>query len=124
MHERTDYSGRFEFLFGCPKSQFEPPKDIVQDRAGVMNLGIATPSGRIKARVGELLTEQLERNSMLQPDRDRLGKAADEPGHGRTFLRHRDKDLSRFSIRVQADCDVSLMPSDFKLVGHGHALIR
>jgi hypothetical protein len=52
------------------ETQLEPAEDVVHDRLGKADVGIAGPAARLEACVGELFAEQLQRDAMLQRDRD------------------------------------------------------
>jgi hypothetical protein len=46
--------------------QLEPAEDLIHDRLGEADVFIAGPAGGLKAVVGELLDQELERNAMLE----------------------------------------------------------
>ncbi len=72
-----NHSRRFEpqvleqhLLLSGQEAQLEPAEDVVHDRLGVADVGIAGPSARFKASVREFLAEKFQRDAVLQRDRD------------------------------------------------------
>src|ERR1700757_1675588 len=102
----------------------EPAEDVIHDRLGKADLGVAAPPARLEPRMRKFLAEQLERDSMLQRDRDGQSKAVHEPRDGRAFLGHGDEDFARAAVGIEADSDVAFVSSDLKLVCDGGPLLR
>src|SRR5882757_7925236 len=50
------------------EAQLEPAEDVVHDRLGEADVGIAGPAAGLKAGVREFFAEQLQRHAMLQRD--------------------------------------------------------
>src|SRR5208282_446253 len=112
-----------ELLLSAEEAHLQPAENVVHDRLGKADVGIARPSAGLEARVRKLLAEKFQRHSMLQRDRDRQSKAVHEARNGRAFLRHLDEDLARFAVGIEANNDVALVASDVELVRHRHALL-
>ena len=76
---------------------------------------------------GELVDENLERDAVLQADRDRRAEHVHQAADRRTLLGHRDEQLARPAVGIEADVDVALVTLDVELVsqappGVGQAL--
>src|SRR5208282_5866049 len=77
-----------ELLLSAEEAHLEPAENVVHDRLGKSDIGIARPSAGLKASVRKFFAEQLQRHAMLQRDGRGQGKAVHEPRNGRAFLRH------------------------------------
>ena len=55
-------------LLAGQEAQLEPAEDVIHDRLGIADVGIAAPSAGLEARVRELFAEQFQRDAMLQRD--------------------------------------------------------
>src|SRR5580658_7669840 len=106
------------------EAQLQPAEDVIHDGLGKADLFVASPAGGLEASVGELLAQYLERDAVLQRERNRGGKGVHEPGDSGTLFGHLDEDLTRLSIRVEAYGDIALVSRDGKFVGEGGALLR
>src|SRR5262245_51068516 len=95
----------------------ELAEDIVEDRGRVLDLGVAADeTGGLEAGEGEGLDELIERNAVLQADRDGDGEIVHERAEGGAFLVHVEKDLAEPSVVVLAGMKVDLMPADHGLL--------
>src|SRR5580692_10726379 len=105
-----------KLLLPSQKPQLQPAEDVVHDRLGKPDVGIASPPARLKPRMRELFAQQLQRHAMLQRNGRSQRKAIHQPRDRRSFLGHGDEQLARLPIRIEPDGDVTLMPSDIELV--------
>jgi hypothetical protein len=115
---------KYDFLPMVGKLQLQPAKDIVHDRAGMANVRMAAPAGRLEASVGKFVTKHFQRYAVLQADRDGLREAADKTGNCGTFFRHRNEEFSGLPVWVESDRDVPFMTANLKFVGDGDPLVR
>src|ERR1700760_4276917 len=97
--------------------QLEPTEDVVHDRLGKANLLVAGPARGLKAGVSEFLAQNLERNTVLERERDCRGKGVHQSGDGGPFLGHLDEDLTRLAVGVKANGDVAFVAGDGGFVG-------
>src|SRR5258707_12996492 len=74
-----------QLLLPAEEAELEPAEDIVHDRLGEADVGIARPPAGLEASVRKLLAEKFERHPMLQRDRNRQRKTVHEPGDRRPF---------------------------------------
>ena len=59
----------------------------------------------------------LERDAVLEGERDGGGEGVHEAGDGGAFLGHADEDLAGLAVGVEADGDVALVSGEAELVG-------
>ena len=64
----------------------------------------------------------LERDAVLEGERDGGGEGVHEAGDGGAFLGHADEDFAGLAVGVEADGDVALVAGEAELVGDGGAL--
>ena len=115
-------AGKEVELVAAEETDLDPAEDVIHDRLGEADVGVAGPAGGLEAGVGELLAEDAERDAVLEGERDGGGKRVHEAGDGRAFLGHADEDFARLPVGVEADGDVALVSGDAELVGDGGAL--
>ena len=109
-------------LLAGQEAQLEPAEDVVGDRLGVAEVGIAAPAAGFEAGVGKLFAEQAQRNAVLQCDRGGQREAVHQAADRRSFFRHGDEQFAGLSVGIEADGDVALVVSDFELVRDRGAL--
>ncbi len=100
----------------------QPAEDVIHDRLGEADIRIAAPAAGLEARVRELLAEQLQRNSVLQRDRNRESEAVHQPADRRTFLGHGDEQLAGRAVRIKTDGEISFVASNIELMRNRGAL--
>src|SRR5450759_5147188 len=88
-------------IVGRNKPSAEPPRNVIEHRLGVRNCRMAGVASGLEARVDEFIDQRLERNAVLQADRNRKREAVHESRERRAFLGHLDEDLARLSGFVQ-----------------------
>src|SRR5215472_17462135 len=103
-------------LLSGEEAKLQPAEDVIHDRLGVADVGIAAPAAGLEAGMRELLAEQFERHAMLQTDGDGAGEAVHEATDGGAFLGHGDEDLARHTVFVEAHGEIALVSSDAELV--------
>ncbi len=101
----------------------QPAEDIVGDRLGDGDLGVAGEARRFEARVGELVDQHLERHAILQGQRNGGGEGVHHARDHRTFLGHGQEDLAGLAVGVESHRDVALVAADAELVGDGLAFV-
>src|SRR3546814_2251903 len=69
-------------------------------------------TGRIEAHEGEGVDEFVERDSVLQADRDRHGEAVHERPEGGALLAHVDEDLAELAVLVLAGAQVDIVAAE------------
>src|SRR5258705_7523453 len=84
-----------QLLLSAEEAELEPAEDVVHDRLGKADVGIARPPARLEPSMRKLLAEKFERHPMLQRDRNRQRKTVHKAGDSRTFLSHLDKYFHR-----------------------------
>src|SRR5262245_13964472 len=62
------------------EAQLQPAKDVVHDAFGDRDLRVAGEARGLKARVAELVAQELEGHAVLQGQRDRGGERVHEAG--------------------------------------------
>src|ERR1700685_1463695 len=72
-------------LLAGQKAQLEPAEDVVHDRLGVADVGVAAPAAGLEARVRELFAEYFQRRAVLQRERNRQRKTVHQARDGRTL---------------------------------------
>ena len=80
-------------------------------------------SHRFEPGVAKLADKDFQRNTILQRDGGRCSKAIHQTADGASFFGHRNEDLARPSIRVQANADVPLVTADAEFVSYRIASI-
>src|SRR5580658_4511923 len=68
-----------KLLLPGQETQLQPAEDVVHDRLGKADVGIAGPAARLKPRVRELFAQQLQRHPMLQRNGRSQRKAIHQP---------------------------------------------
>src|SRR5271166_1496519 len=111
-------------LFACNELQFQPAEDVVNDGLGVADSWISRPAAGLKAHMRELAAKHVERDTVLQSQRHRGGKRIHQPRDGRALLRHGDEDLAWQAVLVNSDREISLLPSDGKVMGKRPPFVR
>src|SRR5579871_6305051 len=104
------------------EAQLEPAEDVVHDALGVADVRIAAPAAGFEASVRELFAERLQRNAVLQSQRDSEREAVHQSGDRGSFLRHLHEEFAGFAVGIEADGDVSLMVPNFEFVRNRSAL--
>src|SRR6202042_2452049 len=89
-----------ELLLSGQEPDLEPAEDVVHDRLGIADVGIAGPAAGLEAGVRELLAKRLERNAILQRQRRSEREAVHEAADRGTFFRHLDEKLAGFSVGI------------------------
>src|SRR5262245_52321458 len=74
--------------------------------------------------MAELVTQNLQRDTVLQSERHGRGERVHEPGDRRSFLRHSDEHLSGSTVFVKTYRDVALLPPDRKVMSQTVPLVR
>src|SRR5499427_10818604 len=105
------------------EAQLQPAEDVIHDRLGVADIGIAAPAAGFEAGMRELFAQQLERHAVLQADGDCAGEAVHEAADGGAFLGHGDEDLTRHAVFVKADGEIAFVSADVELVRDRQALV-
>ena len=70
------------------ETDLHPAEDVIHDGFGVADLLVAGPAGGLEAGVGELRGEDLQRDAVLEGERDGGGEGIHEAGDGGAFLGH------------------------------------
>src|SRR5581483_630697 len=99
-------------------------EDVIHDRLGEADVRIAAPAAGLEAGVREFLAEQLERNSVLERDRNRESEAVHQAAYCRTFLGHGDEQLAGRAVWIKTDGEISFVASDVELMRDRGALFR
>jgi len=74
--------------------------------------------------MGELATKNPERHSVLQAYRDHSAETLHQSRDRRALLCHPDEDLTWLTIRIEAYCEIALMPGYREMVCDARALVR
>ena len=83
------------------EAQRHPAENVVHDRLGERDLGVAGEAGGLEAGVGELVHEEAQLDAVLQRERDRGCERVGEAGQGRSGLAERDEDLAGLAVLVE-----------------------
>src|SRR6476619_671918 len=103
----------------------QPTHDVVGHRFGEGDLRVLGHPLRLEAHVAELAHEDVERDAVLEAERDRRGEGVEQPAHGRSLLADvGEEDLADGAVLVLAGGDVALVAGDPELVGDRLALAR
>ena len=92
--------------------QRQASEDVVHDRLRHPHVRVVGEAGRLEAQVGELLHERLERDAVLQPDRDGDREGVHHAGQRRALLAELEEQLAEAVVRVGAGGEVALGPAD------------
>ena len=79
---------------------------------------------RLEAHVRELRDVDLERNAVLEAERDGDHERVHEAGQRRAFLCDVDEDVAGGAVLEQADVDVALVVADAEFAADLGAVIR
>lgn len=101
----------------------QPLEDVVHDRLGHRDLGVLREAAGLEPRVGELVHQELQGDTVLEGERGHGGEGVHQTGDGGAFLGHGDEDLAGAAVLVLADGDVALVAADAELVGDRLALV-
>ena len=71
----------------------------------------------LESREGEAVHELLERNAVLEAQRNGDGEAVHQRAEGGALLVHVDEDLAQRAVLVFAGAQVDLLPADARLLG-------
>ena len=102
----------------------QPAEDVVGDALGDRDVRVLGEPGRLEPAVGELVDEDLQRHAVLQADRDRRAQDVHQAADRRAFLGHRDEQLARPAVGIEADVDIAFVPLDVELVGQAAPGVR
>ena len=83
-------------------------KDVVDQTGSDPQVGIVGDAGRLEAHVGVLAHIGRQRDTVLESETHRYGEGVHDAGQGRALLGHLHEHLTRASVLVLADGDVSL----------------
>src|ERR1700694_5486340 len=92
-----------------------PPEHVVDDRLRDSDVRIVRLAARLEAHVRELRDIDLERNAVLEAQRDRDHERVHEARQGRALLGDVHEDVARGAVLVEADVDVALVVADAEL---------
>ena len=98
-----------------------PSEHVVDDGAGLTDVGVAGEATGLEALVGELLDQSLERHAVLKRHAGEGTDGVHESADGGTFLGHGDKQFARLAVVEETHRQVALVSGDVELVVHGHA---
>ncbi|TXT19206.1 MAG: hypothetical protein FD138_4369 [Planctomycetota bacterium] len=77
---------------------------------------ILGPAARLESAVGELLDEDLDRDTVLQAHRSERADDVHQAADRAPFFGHRDEEFARSVVLEQADRDVAVVIADAELV--------
>ena len=103
---------------------FEISGDVIQNALGLWDTGIGSRTGGFETHPLESTNRILNRQSVLQADREASTEALDQAGKRRAFLAHLDEDLSGAAIIEEADGEVALITGYREFMGDGLPGIR
>src|SRR5579863_1610640 len=103
-------------LLAGGEAQIEPAEDVVHDRLGEADVGIAAPAAGLEAGVGKLLAQQFQRHAVLQSNGDGAGEAVHEAADRRSLFGHSDEDFAHAVVGIKSDGDVALMSAYVEFV--------
>ena len=93
-------------------------EDVVDDRGGHLDVVVAVDhTVWLESREDERLDELLERNAVLQAQRDRDGEAVHQRPEGSALAVHIDEDLAKRSVFEFAGSEVDLVSAHSRLLG-------
>ena len=93
--------------------QREAAEDVVHHRAGEPDVRVVGQAGRLEPHVGELGHVRVERDAVLQADRDGHGEGVHHASQRRALLAELEEHLAHAVVRVAGGGHVALGP------GHG-----
>src|SRR3989338_2394258 len=108
------------FLLG-KEFQCEPPRKVVHDALRKRNFRIRRHPHGLKTLMDELLTDDIERHSVLQIQRKTERQRVHDSRERGAILTHRDENFSRSSVLVHPNMDVAIESSNAELMSNGHA---
>src|SRR3954454_4600166 len=111
--ERED--PRLLLLFDRQELLPEPAEDVVDDRLRGADVRVVREAARLEAHVAELRDVDLERDAVLESERDGDHERVHQPGEGCSLLRDVHEDVARGAVVVHADVDVALVLADAEL---------
>ncbi len=94
----------------------KPADDVVHKTLGDGDLRVLRVARRLEPHVAELLDQGVERHAVLEREGDGRRESVHETRDRGAFLGHRQEDLPRGAVLVEADGDVALVPRDRELV--------
>ena len=100
-------------------------EDVVEDRGRRLDRVVALDHARrLEPGEGEGVDEFLERDAVLQPDRDGDGEVVHHRPESGAFLVHVDEDFTKRTIGIFAGPEVNLVAADDGLLGIALAPLR
>ena len=103
-------------LLRLDEAVVQPAEDVIGDRLCEADLAITAPAAGLETRVRKLLAEDLQRNAVLQSERDLGCEGVHQSRNGRAFVRHLDEDLARLSVGIETNGNVAFMSRDRELM--------
>src|ERR1019366_5352361 len=100
-----------------------PAEQVIDDRLGVRNLRVLGEARGLEAHVREFVHQELQRNAVLERERNRGRKRVHQARDRRALLGHRDKYFTRGAVLVHADGDITFVAGDIEFVGDRFALV-
>ena len=104
--------------------QGQAAEDVVHDRLRHPDVGVVGEAGGLEAQVGELRDVGLQRDAVLQADRDRDREGVHHAGQGRALLAELEEDLAELAVVVGAGGHVALGAADGERRGPRGARLR
>src|SRR5258706_8332618 len=77
-----------QLLLSAEEAELQPAEDVVHDRLGKADIGVAGPSTGLEAGVREFLAVEFQWHTVLQRDGDGQRKTVHKAGDSRAFLSH------------------------------------
>src|SRR5205814_4599967 len=100
-------------------------EEVVDDRRRHLDVVVAVDEpARLEAREEERLDVLLERDAVLEAERDRDREAVHQAAEGGALLVHVDEDLAERAVGVLAGVQVDLVAADDRLLRVAGAALR
>src|SRR6476659_9164414 len=88
------------------------------------NVRIFCEPARFEPLIREFLHQTLERHAVLKCNRSERADGVHQTADSAALLRHRDEELARLAVLVQADGDVAFVTGNLELVCQRRARVR
>src|SRR5690554_182239 len=99
--------------------QLQISRDVIEDAHRFRNVRIVRRSHRVEAHAAEAIARIVNRQTILQGERERTAKTLDQVRQRRALFAHLDEDFAWSAVLKQADRQISLMSSDDELMREG-----
>src|SRR3990170_2900959 len=115
---------RLLLLVGGEELLAHPAEDVVDDRLRDADVRVVRHPRGLEAHVAELRDVDLERDAVLESERDGDHERVHEAGEGRSLLGDVHEDVAGRAVVEEADVDVALVLADLELAADLDAVVR